>query len=185
MARRTLLVTEQERQCSVIHATYRTPHPREQEPFPFSPVTALYVSIPRLTDQLVRGRSAGPLRLVSGRSQWSRADSAPARVAPPVTEVFMAQQYWIEGAPPLVLPPRHKMGQVMADDLEGCRCASLGVQGCKILIERRMHPIAPCVLLRAPFHSTITLQILRRVQMSGKGMSVNVITRWHSFLIII
>src|SRR5260370_40189479 len=68
----------------------------------------------------------------------------------PVTEIFMAQPDWIEGAPPLVLPPRHKMGQILADALEGCRCASFRVQGFKILLGGRMHPNAPYVSFEMP-----------------------------------
>src|SRR5438132_6479721 len=60
----------------------------------------------------------------------------------PVTQVFMPQQRWIEGSSLGAFPPSDKMGEIMSDDLQGRRCASLGVQGLKILLNRRMHHLS-------------------------------------------
>src|SRR5436853_899440 len=46
---------------------------------------------------------------------------------PPVAQVFMPQQRWIEGPLSGAFPPGREMGQVLADDLHGGGCAMLAI----------------------------------------------------------
>ena len=60
----------------------------------------------------------------------------------PVKEVFMPEQRWIKGAPPSTFPPGDRMGEVLADNLQCCRCTSLRVQEFEILLNRWMHALS-------------------------------------------
>src|SRR6266487_2609225 len=79
---------------------------------------------------------------------------------PPVAQVFMPQQRWIEGPLSGAFPPGREMGQVLADDLHGGGCAMLGVQEREILLNRRR---------RADSAPSPTCQGILRVAHAGEG----------------
>ena len=81
-----------------------------------------------------RGQSA----VNGGRSRAVIALTSHA----PVAQVFMPRQRRIEGPLPDAFPPGREMGEVLADDLQCCGCATLRVQERQILLNRRMHVLS-------------------------------------------
>src|SRR6266851_6296961 len=53
----------------------------------------------------------------------------------PIAQVFVAQQRRIEGASSSVLPPRDKMGKILAHNFESARGASFDAQALQVLLD--------------------------------------------------